>query len=766
MRKAIILALFFSLIVPLVLTAGPASAQLAALNRQASSQQTPAGGEKIAPQVLADLDTLGDGEMVSVIVTLVDQADLRRIPGASRAARLQGVIRALQAKATASQKQIEKLLALREAQGQVSRVDSFWVFNGLAVTATAEVIQELAARADVQAITPDDIQIVPAQAPAPPEQNLSVINAPALWDLGLTGQGVVVANMDSGVDINHPDLSAQWRGGGNSWFDPHGQHPTTPTDLSGHGTWTMGVMVGGEAGGTSVGVAPHAQWIAVKIFNDAGSSTASAIHEGFQWLLDPDDNPATPDAPHVVNNSWTNAYPGCDLEFELDLQSLRAAGILQVFAAGNGGPSPGTSYSPANNPSAYSVGAVDNNDALYGYSSRGPSACDTSTFPDLVAPGVAVHTADLYGSYTDATGTSLAAPHVSGGLALLLSAYPDLGHSEQESALIGSAVDLGAAGADNDFGHGRLDLLAAYEWLNNAPPPTPTPTPTATPTPDPTVNLALNRPVTASSSQDDSHNGTMAADGNLATFWKSRKASGKNKLPSEWIVVDLGSSLSIGQVVLEWGDNYATSYSVEVSQDNAAWTTVVSAAGGNGANDTITFGPASARYVRMDSTAWSSGSLRNWLHEFEIYSGGGGPSPTPTPTPTATPPSPTATPTPTSPPGGGGTMHVGDLDGASSPGNRNRWEATITIAIHDESESPVSGATIDGSWSNGASGGGSCVTDATGACSITKGNIKGNVSSVDFTVDNISRTSMEYQSSANHDPDGDSDGSTIVVMKP
>ena len=277
MRKAIILALILSLIVPVILTDGPFSASLAALNFQAAFQGAPVRGEKIAPQVLGDMAALGDGEMLPVIVTLVDQADLSRIPGASRAARQQGVIRALQAKAAASQKQIKKLLVLREAQGQVSRIDSFWVMNGLGVTATPAVIQELAAWADVAQITSDDIQVVPAQTPAPPEQNLSVINAPALWDLGLTGQGIVVANMDSGVDYYHPDLSSRWRGGSNSWFDPYGQH-TAPYDMSGHGTWTMGVMVGGDAGGTSIGVAPDAQWIAVKIFNDTGSSTASAIH--------------------------------------------------------------------------------------------------------------------------------------------------------------------------------------------------------------------------------------------------------------------------------------------------------------------------------------------------------------------------------------------------------------------------------------------------------------------------------------------------------
>ena len=249
----------------------------------------PGAGDKIDPQLQAEMATLAPGQMTTAIVTMRDQADLSRIPGADRAARQQGIIRALQAHADASQKQIQGFLKAREAQGLVSQTTSFWVFNGLSVTAAAEVFQDLAARDDVATITPDAIQVTPValHAAAAPEPNLSVIHAPALWDLGWRGQNVVVANMDSGVDVSHPDLAGRWRGGSNSWFDPYGQHPTTPTDLSGHGTWTMGVMVAGDAGGTALGVAPAAQWIAVKIFNDAGDSTATAIHQGFQWLLDP-----------------------------------------------------------------------------------------------------------------------------------------------------------------------------------------------------------------------------------------------------------------------------------------------------------------------------------------------------------------------------------------------------------------------------------------------------------------------------------------------
>src|SRR5215475_12604191 len=416
--------------------------------------------------------------LVRVIVTLKTQVDPSSVSGANRRQRSRNLESRLRGTAEAGQRGLLTLLRKRQAQGLVTELDPLWIFNGIGVTATPSVVRELATRSDVRRIDPELTIQAPAAptaiaptdiAPAAPEPNVSLVNAPALWNLGYRGQGVVVANMDTGVDYSHPDLAGRWRGGTDSWFDPYGQHPTVPTDVNGHGTATMGVIVGGDAGGTSIGVAPDAQWIAVKAFNDRGSATSTAIHRGFQWLLDPDGNPNTADAPDVVNDSWTLSTAGCNLEFQPDLTQLRAAGILPIFAAGNYGPTLGTVLSPANNPSAFAVGDTDDADLIDPSSSRGPSACDQTVVPRAVAPGVNVRTTDLYGLYTTASGTSLAAPHVAGALALLLSAFPDLPADRQASALESGAVDLGPSGQDNDYGVGRLDVLAAYQGVGTAP---------------------------------------------------------------------------------------------------------------------------------------------------------------------------------------------------------------------------------------------------------------------------------------------------------
>ena len=295
-----------------------------------------------------------------------------------------------------------RLLANRRSQGLVRSVTSIWVVNAIAAEATPAVIDELRALPAVEVVSPDLTSLRPADGSSTPlEANLTTIGTQLVWDQGDTGSGVVVAELDTGVDVSDPDLAARWRGGSNSWFDPYGEHTALPVDVNGHGTHTMGAIVGGDGGGSWIGVAPGATWIAAKIFDDRGQATASAVHLAFQWVLDPDGDPLTADAPQVVNNSWTSVE-GCNLEFEPDIQALRVAGILPVFAAGNFGPTSASSASPANNP-ALAVGSVDGSDVVAADSSRGPADCGqpSTTYPSVVAPGVSIRSTDLFGLYSN-----------------------------------------------------------------------------------------------------------------------------------------------------------------------------------------------------------------------------------------------------------------------------------------------------------------------------------------------------------------------------
>lgn len=433
------------------------------------------GSRTQAGTIATDLEDIlvgaGPDEEVPVIVSLANSADLKNIHENEKGLRRAAIIRVLRAKAEETQRPI--LAALM--RHNVRKIKKFWIFNGFAFQATPDNIRELASMPGIESVRLDatvNLPVPEAATSAVAEWNISAVHAPELWDIGYTGQGVVVAGMDTGVDPDHQDLAGRWRGGENSWKDLQ-SGSALPYDNNGHGTQTMGLMVGGDAGGTAIGIAPDARWIAVKIFDRQGVTTNSIIHQGFQWLLDPDNNPSTDDTPDVVNNSWglETAAGLCITEFQPDIETLKLMDIGVVFSGGNRGPGLYTSVSPGSNPGACSVGAVDESLAVTYFSSRGPSACDGSVFPELVAPGAGILTADLThgGSFPDsyayANGTSFAAPHVAGSMALLLSAYPGRPISEIESALTSSAYDMGEIGPNNDSGNGLLDVAAAYNML-------------------------------------------------------------------------------------------------------------------------------------------------------------------------------------------------------------------------------------------------------------------------------------------------------------
>ncbi len=428
-------------------------------------------GGDLSPGLVATLRSAAPGDEIAVIVELADRLDVDVLAFPTRTARRVGVAAALRARAITAEAPVQAFLADRNA----TSVRSLWAIGGIAARVRVETIHDLAGLPGVASVRLDGVVKLPEPAPkaaAAAGWNLEMVGAPDLWARGIDGDGVVVAVVDSGVDAAHADLGPRWRGGSNSWFDPYDEHPT-PYDTDGHGTQVAGLAIGGDATGTAIGVAPGARWIGGKTFDDSGESTFSATHEIFQWLLDPDGNSATDDAPHVVNNSWGfRDQPGeCFDEFAPDIQILRSAGLAVVFSAGNGGPNPETDVSPANNPGAFSVGGSDRLDEVMNSSSRGPSACGGGIFPALVAPGDGVRTADLTfggvfpGAATEISGTSFAAPQVAGAMALLLSAHPGATIGQLEQALLAGAEDLGPDGPDDSSGWGRLDVVKAETEL-------------------------------------------------------------------------------------------------------------------------------------------------------------------------------------------------------------------------------------------------------------------------------------------------------------
>jgi bacillopeptidase F len=421
----------------------------------------------------AEAEAAGAEVAVPVIISYRSESDpfalRKRLRTEERRFRRSAVPRTLQAETRDAGRDLR---AMVEAIGG-RNIRDLWIASSVSAELTPAMIAEVLQQPDVIQVRQDAMTASPfpmAGAPGAPEWNISMVGAPELWNLGYLGGSVVVATLDTGADALHPELAPSFRGGDNSWYDPYGEH-ATPYDRTGHGTQVLGLIVAGEGSGASLGVAPQARWIAAKIYDDAGNGTESAVHAAFQWLLDPDGDPLTDDAPDVVNSSWGITDAGvCNTEFLPDIEALKAADIAVVFSVGNSGPAPTTGESPGNNPGVLSVGAVDSLSEVAAFSSRGPSSCDDGLMPRLVAPGDSVQTTDLsFGgmtNYVTVSGTSFAAPHVAGVLALLRDAVPPASVDELESVLFASAVDLGTPGPDQDSGYGLVAALAALNLLS------------------------------------------------------------------------------------------------------------------------------------------------------------------------------------------------------------------------------------------------------------------------------------------------------------
>ena len=375
----------------------------------------------------------------------------------------------------------------------------FWIANAIQVTGGRALIDELARRPEVERIVADHAVTL---EPLPGmdvgqigtvEWGIDRIRAPQVWStFGDRGDGIVVANIDTGVKYDHAALVNQYRGnqGGTfnhnyNWFDPSGVcgNPSlVPCDNNGHGTHTMGTMAGddGNPGTNQIGVAPHVKWIAAKGCELSSCSSAALLAAG-QWILAPTDlygqNPRVDLRPHVVNNSWSTS--GSDTFYQATVQAWVASGIFPAFSNGNAGPGCGTVGSPGSYPESYGTAAFDSNNAIADFSSRGPAPANVGgqIKPDIAAPGVNIRSAWNDGGYQSISGTSMASPHLAGTVALMWSAAPSLigNIAFTRSILDQTAIDTsdltcGGTAADNNvWGEGRLDAFAAVDQSPRGP---------------------------------------------------------------------------------------------------------------------------------------------------------------------------------------------------------------------------------------------------------------------------------------------------------
>ncbi|GLY98426.1 hypothetical protein Acsp02_56800 [Actinoplanes sp. NBRC 103695] len=465
---------------------------LLALAIAAAGLTAPAAASAAAPRPSVSsevLSTLSAKGSASFWVYLREQAD---IGSAAKIAdsNVQGATVYQRLTSTAKQSQ-SGVVALLEAHKAKFR--SYWISNALHVTGDRELLDALATRADVAKIEPvatyKVIQPVAKRsadkAPQATEWGLNSIKAPQVWDeYGVDGTGVVVANVDTGVDYTHPALKNKYRGlqadgsydHNYNWFDPANVcSGDAPCDNNSHGTHTMGTMVGNDGGANQIGVAPGAKFIAAKGCESNSCSDTSLLASA-QWILAPTDstgaNPRPDLRPDVVNNSWGGGRG--DTWYQDAVRAWVAAGIFPAFSNGNSGPGCNSASDPGDYPEAYSAGAYDSSGTIAGFSSRGSSAFDSQTKPDIAAPGVDVRSSIPGGGYDSYDGTSMASPHVAGSVALLWSAAPSLRGdiAATRTLLDDSATDTPnsqCGGTDDDnnvFGEGKLDI---YKAVTEAP---------------------------------------------------------------------------------------------------------------------------------------------------------------------------------------------------------------------------------------------------------------------------------------------------------
>ena len=389
--------------------------------------------------------------------------------------------------AKSTQASILEILKNEKNKGNVKSYESFFIINCVNLVARKSVIVELAKKDDVEKIIENKVIKVEK-----PEKNEKIRMSRSAYDMHIPwnlkainaykaqrytkdcNNEVVVGIIDSGVDSTHRAISKNYRGNDSSlaaysWYNTiNGKDGSQekPYDDRGHGTHVCGTILGSKENAL-LGVAPKAKWIGVKVFDQDGETDNVKLLKAGEWIMAPNGDPTK--APKVVNNSWGgNSNDGF---FQEIVKKWREAGIFPVFSAGNVGPfndggddSIGT---PGAYPESYAVGAIRKDEHIAKFSLRGKSSYTNKIKPDIVAPGVNILSCIPGQKYTIYTGTSMAAPHVTGVIALMLQVNPNLTVDQIENILNETALPLKdeyyTTTPNNGYGYGKVNAVSAVQ---------------------------------------------------------------------------------------------------------------------------------------------------------------------------------------------------------------------------------------------------------------------------------------------------------------
>lgn len=448
----------------------------------------------LSEELQQEFKNLRPGDTISVWIKPVHQARGREIAASAsqtattRIDRYRLTVERLKDNVEAGQVGIIENLRALERSSRAANIKGHWVSNIVEARVTAAELVSLASRTDIAMIysVPTIELIAPradATAVAAPDTtytNIKYIKAPQAWALGYTGAGRVICIFDTGVDGAHRALKSRWKGinadSAACWFDPV-TYTKYPQVVAGgfpqHGTHVAGIVLGRDSvTNDTIGVAPGATWIAAAVIDRNGASLLDA----FDWAANPDGDPNTvDDLPDVINHSWGYSKMGCvDLFFDA-IDNTEALGIVNIFAAGNEGSNPLTIRVPAvrddDSIDCFAVGAANiysnpSTPSIWVSSSRGPSSCNGRTKPNVVAPGFNIRSSYPNNTYAVLHGTSMAAPHVSGLVALLRQKNPNATVAEIKTAILNSTKRSNAGTVpNNSWGWGEIDCQAALAAL-------------------------------------------------------------------------------------------------------------------------------------------------------------------------------------------------------------------------------------------------------------------------------------------------------------